>query len=81
MLADALAKPSSGFGRRSALRQVLDQLLKYASLGEEIVNVWLPHAQHQGNWQADQDINDVMLATALIPDMFLSVGERSALVS
>jgi len=81
MLADAIAKTSTGFGRRSALRQVLDQLLKYASLGKEIVNAWLPHAQRQGSWQAHQDINDVMLATALIPDMFLSVGERSARVS
>ena len=81
MLADAVARTSSGFGRRSALQQVLGQLLKYESLSKEIVNVWLPYAQHQGNWQAHQDINDVMLATALIPDMFLSVGERLALVS
>lgn len=81
MLAEASAKTGSGFGRRPALRQVLDQLLKYELLGEEIVNVWLPHAQRQGNWQAHQDINDVMLATALLPDMFLSVGERSALIS
>ena len=80
-LADAIAKTGSGFGRRSALQQVFDQLLKYESLSEEIVSAWLPHAQHQENWQAHQDINDVMLATALIPDMFLSVGERSALVS
>ena len=78
-VADAIAKTGSGFGRRSALQQVFDQLLKYGSLSEEIVSAWLPHAQHQENWQAHQDINDVMLATALIPDMFLSVGERSPL--
>ena len=81
MLADAVARTSSGFGRRSALQQVLGQLLKYESLSKEIVNVWLPYAQHQGNWQAHQDINDVMLATALIPNMLLSVGERSTLAS
>ena len=50
--------------------------LQYQSLAEEIVNAWLPCAQSADElWQAHQDINDVMLATALIPDTFLSVGE------
>jgi len=30
-------------------------------------------------WQAHEDINDVMLATALIPNRFLSVNERMPL--
>jgi hypothetical protein len=80
-LTDPIAKTGSGYGARPELQQVLDQLLQYESLSEEIISAWLPHAEHQKNWQAHQDINDVMLATALIPDMFLSVGERSALVS
>jgi hypothetical protein len=79
ILTNAIAKISSRFGRGTALQQVLDQVVKYESLSEEIVSVWLSHAKQ--NWQAHQDINDVMLATALIPDMFLSVGERSVLVS
>jgi hypothetical protein len=28
------------------------------------------------SWKVHQDINDVMLAAAIIPDTFLSVGER-----
>ena len=60
--------------RRSGL---LISFSNYKSLSEEIVRVWLPHAQNQDQiWQSHQDINDVMLATALIPEMFLSVGER-----
>ena len=39
--------------------------------------LWMSHAQrHDESWQAHQNINDVMLATALMPDMFLSIGER-----
>ena len=37
----------------------------------------MPRAEHPDeSWKAHQDINDVMLATAIIPDTFLSVGER-----
>jgi hypothetical protein len=65
----------NGFGDRPSLRRLVAALLPYESLSEDIIGVWLRHAQHQDeSWQAHQDINDVMLATALIPDMFLSVG-------
>jgi hypothetical protein len=51
--------------------------LRYQSLAEEIIGTWLPRTQSPDElWQAHEDINDVMLATALIPDTFLSVGER-----
>jgi len=54
--------------------------LQYRSLAEEIVSAWLLCAQAPGElWHAHQDINDVMLATALIPNTFLSVDERIAL--
>jgi hypothetical protein len=44
------------------------------------VRTWLPRAQQpDANWQAHQDINDVMLATALIPGTFIAVGKRLAL--
>jgi len=54
--------------------------LPYQSLAEEIISAWLPCAQSPDQlWQAYEDINDVMLATALIPDTFLSVDERMPL--
>jgi hypothetical protein len=63
------------------LQRTLELLLPYQSLAEEIISVWLPCAQHQDRyWQAHQDINDVTLATALIPHEFLSVGERLSLL-
>ena len=64
---------------RTAVQRIVDQLSRYESLSEEIVRVWLPHAQSQDQiWKSHQDINDVMLATGLIPEMFLSVGERAS---
>jgi len=47
---------------------------QYRSLAGEIVNTWLPIAHSPDElWQAHRDINEVMLATALIPETFLSV--------
>jgi hypothetical protein len=50
---------------------------QYRSLADQLVNVWLPLAHSPDElWQAHRDINDVMLATALIPETFLSINER-----
>jgi hypothetical protein len=77
IIADAGEKNWSTFESRPELPRTIDLLLPYESLSEDIVRAWLPHAQPQDEiWQAHQDINDVMLATALIPGMFLSVGKR-----
>jgi len=49
----------------------------YQSLADEIVNAWLPLARTPDElWHTHRDINDVMLATALIPETFLSIDER-----
>jgi len=51
--------------------------LQYQSLAEEIISAWLPYAQAPDElWHAHQDINDVMLATALTANTFLSIDER-----
>ena len=72
-----MKKNHGRFESRTAAQRIVDQLSHYESLSEEIVRVWLPHAENQDQiWKSHQDINDVMLATALIPEMFLSVGER-----
>jgi hypothetical protein len=49
---------------------------QHRSLAEQIVNAWLPLANSADElWKAHQDINDVMMATALTPQAFLSVDE------
>jgi hypothetical protein len=73
LIADAIEKGKIPLRNRNAL---VDQLLPYESLSEDIISVWLPRARSPDEtWQAHRDINDVMLATALVPDMFLSVGQ------
>jgi len=77
IISDAIKKDGGPFESRAAVQRIVALLFPYESLSEDIVSVWLPHAQDQDQiWKSHQDINDVMLATALIPDMFLSVGER-----
>lgn len=50
---------------------------QYRSLADKIVNAWLPVAHSPDElWEAHQDINDVMLATVLTPQTFLSVDQR-----
>jgi hypothetical protein len=76
MIADAI--DSGSLGSSIALRETIEILLPYEALGKNIVDVWLPHAAQPQDrlWQAHQNINDVMLATALAPAVFLSVGVR-----
>jgi hypothetical protein len=77
IVAGTSKRDSNRFARRPLLPRIIELLLPYESLGGDIIRVWLPHAQHQDEgWQAHQDINDVMLATALVPNMVLSVGNE-----
>jgi hypothetical protein len=77
IVSEAMKKNRDRFESGTAAQRIVDQFSRYESLGEEIVRVWLPHAQNQDQiWQSHQDINEVMLATALLPETFLSVGQR-----
>jgi hypothetical protein len=65
---------SDGAARRlsSAGRSSLRRLERYAPIRDEIVAFWLqPDAQRATTWTAHEDINDVTLATSLVPDGFL----------
>jgi hypothetical protein len=77
ILSNILHDKTSLFGNQSSLVQALDLLLPCEGLSNEIVSFWLPYSEDPDeSWKAHQDINDVMLATAIIPHTFLSVGER-----
>jgi hypothetical protein len=72
---DALKTDAAGLGARAGLRRAVDTLLSYQALGQTIVDDWMQDARRrEQGWRAHQDINDVMLATALLPDRFLSIG-------
>jgi hypothetical protein len=53
-------------------RDPLRALMQYRPMREEIENFWR-RAEHQASatWLEHQDINEVMLATSLVPDGFL----------
>jgi hypothetical protein len=75
MIATLVHTGTLGDGRPSL--RAIDLLLPYEGLSDEIIGFWLPYAESPDeNWIAHQDINEVMLATAIAPSTFLSVGER-----
>jgi hypothetical protein len=77
---ELLARARRGAPRPDpALDSRLAALAPYASLRTRLEDFWLdPAHQRSASWQAHQDINDVMLATALLPDGFASLqGLRS----
>jgi hypothetical protein len=62
--------------RRPPHGRAIDLLLRAQPVADDIVAAWLPQArQDDATWRAHQDINEVMLASALIPDTFLAIGK------
>jgi hypothetical protein len=67
-LAIGLAAPARDIEGGAALQ-------RYAPLRGDVVSFWSrPEHQATDGWKAHQDINEVMLATALQPDGFLTTG-------
>lgn len=76
ILDQALRSGAKGYGTRPGLWRAVDMLLSYQPLGQAITDDWMQDArQREQGWRAHQDINDVMLATSLLPDRFLSIGD------
>jgi hypothetical protein len=72
-IAELVAKDS---GVPPVLASSIQLLLQHERLHGEIVTFWLAHAEHPDEqWREHRNINEVMLATALIPDRFLSVAD------
>jgi hypothetical protein len=65
--------PASSARGRDVLAR-LERLASYRSLGSVIERFWLdPEHRDNPTWSAHRDINDVMLATAVIPGGFLEL--------
>ena len=74
--ADAITRNAMAFRSRTSLGRNVDLLLPYQPLGERIISTWLAHAEQDQSWNVHRDINDVMLATALVPGTFLFIDQR-----
>ncbi|MFZ5892393.1 MAG: hypothetical protein ACOY0T_15140 [Myxococcota bacterium] len=56
-------------------RSLLSTAERFVPLGESIVAFWADSGQHQAaSWTEHRDINEVMLATSLLPDGFLELS-------
>ncbi len=56
-----------------AARAALEALASHAPVRTAIESFWLvPEHRRQASWLEHEDINDVMLATALVPGGFLT---------
>lgn len=76
MIAEAI-EGEEGLRNRPGLRRPIELLLSYKPLCGELVDLWLKHARvNDESWDAHRDINEVMLATALMPQMFLSISRH-----
>lgn len=74
-LAQALARAAGGEREHARLRTRLDALAPYAPLGSRITGFWRGAAQHRkSSWIEHADINEVMLATGLVPEGVLVLG-------
>lgn len=68
----AVERLRAGAGQSAEAQAALDELARHASLRDAIESFWLVDAhRQQETWRAHEDINDVMLATALAPAGFL----------
>jgi hypothetical protein len=63
---------ASGVGRRVKVRDALAGRQEYAGLGAALTSFWLlPDSQRTRTWLEHRDINEVMLATSLLPEGYL----------
>jgi hypothetical protein len=77
IIAREFQNEGNALGSRPSLLRLIGLLLPYERLSEELIDFWLPYAEDPDeSWKAHQDINEAMLATAIAPSTFLSVGER-----
>jgi hypothetical protein len=56
------------------LGDVADGVARYLPLRDDVMTFWLdPLAQRAATWRDHRHINEVMLATSLVPDGFLTL--------
>ena len=69
----AAANSDAGHAATSAqLRAQLEAIMQYAPMREEIESFWRNAShRHSRSWNEHRDINEVMLATSLVPEGFL----------
>jgi hypothetical protein len=76
-MAEDTSRESVRFTGSATARAILDESVRYLPLRTHIEAAWLPDAHRATRvWREHEDINDVMLATALVPEGFLTLGRN-----
>jgi hypothetical protein len=77
IIANEFQNERNALGSEPSLLRLIELLLPYERLSKEIIEFWLSYLEDPDeSWKAHQDINEAMLATAIAPTTFLSVGKR-----
>lgn len=72
VIAARVSSRPGAFVAAASISALLEQLRAYVALGSSIESFWMqPSRQRADSWVSHQDINDVMLATSLVPEGFL----------
>ena len=71
-----LERDAASLDAQPALRAALDALVAQVPVARTITDTWLDVERQggDGTWRAHEDINGVMLATALVPSGFLELS-------
>jgi hypothetical protein len=72
----ALERDAASLDAQPALRKALDQLVAQVPLARTITETWCDiQRADDPHWRAHEDINEVMLATALMPAGYIELDE------
>ncbi len=78
LLPQLLGQDAALSGRNKLLSRLTEDLAQFSQLSAAIEAFWLkPASQQTENWVQHLNINTVMLATSLVPEVFLDLGAQS----
>ena len=71
-MGEAVNRDSTQSSMTDGVRLRLRKLMQYVPVGEKIESFWrIPEHRRSLTWSEHRDINEVMLATSLVPEGFL----------
>ncbi|MUV13143.1 hypothetical protein GN331_02875 [Lysobacter sp. HX-5-24] len=74
-----LERDAASLDAQPTLRRALDQLVAQVPLARAITDTWCDvERSNDPQWRAHEDINAVMLATALVPSGYIELGESTS---
>jgi hypothetical protein len=74
-----LERDAASLDAQPTLRKALDQLVAQVPLARTLTDTWCDvERSGDAQWRAHEDINAVMLATALVPSGYIELDESTS---